>query len=64
MRKTQFTFDEAVDVWLRRFSGQYHHEISAAYVINFVRVSDVLTEKVHIGSKKAAERIWKKQSAA
>jgi hypothetical protein len=64
MRKTQFTFDEAIDVWLRRFSGQYHHEIAAAYVINWGRVSDVLTEQTHIGSKKAAEKIWKKQSAA
>ena len=64
MRKTQFTDDEAVDVWLRRFTGQYHHEIAAAYVINWGRVSDVLTEKTHIGSKRKAEKIWKGRSAA
>ncbi|MCK1480490.1 hypothetical protein IVB27_38600 [Bradyrhizobium sp. 197] len=55
-RKTQFTFDEAIDVWLRRWSGQYHHEIAAAYVINWGRVSDVLKEQTHVGSKQEAAR--------
>ena len=61
MRKTQFTPEEAIDVWLRRFSGQYHHEIAAAYVINWGRVSDVLTEKTHLGSNEAALKIWKQR---
>jgi hypothetical protein len=33
-RKTKFTFEAAVDVWLRRRNGQLIHEIAAAYVIN------------------------------
>lgn len=53
-RKTKFTFEEAVDVWLRRWSGQFHHEIAAAYVINSWRVSDVLNEVTHVGSKEVA----------
>jgi hypothetical protein len=53
-RKTKFTFDEAVDVWLRRWSGQLTHEIAAAYVINPGRVSNVLNEVTHIGSKEVA----------
>jgi hypothetical protein len=53
-RKTKFTFEEAVDVWLRRWSGQFHHEIAAAYVINWGRVSDVLNEVTHVGSKQVA----------
>ena len=53
-RKTKFTFDEAVDVWLRRWSGQLIHEIAAAYVINPGRVSNVLNEVTHIGSKEVA----------
>jgi hypothetical protein len=53
-RKTKFTFDEAVDVWLRRWSGQLTHEIAAAYVINPGRVSNVLKEVTHIGSKEVA----------
>ena len=54
-RKTKFTFEEAVDVWLRHFSGQYKHQIAAAYVINVRAVNHVLKEKTHIGSRQVAE---------
>jgi hypothetical protein len=54
LRKTKFTFDEAVDVWLRSWSGQIQHEIAADYRINAGRVSEVLTEKAHAGSKRVA----------
>jgi len=53
-RKTKFTFDEAVDVWLRSWAGQVQSEIAAAYIINSGRVSDVLNEKTHVGSKQVA----------
>jgi hypothetical protein len=53
-RKTKFTFDEAVDVWLRHWDGQYQHEIAAAYVINMRAVNHVLKERTHVGSKQAA----------
>jgi hypothetical protein len=53
--KTKFTLDEAIDVWLRHFSGQYQHQIAAAYVINVRAVNHVLKEKTHLGSKQAAE---------
>jgi hypothetical protein len=53
-RKTKFTFDEAIDVWLRSWSGQVQHEIAAAYVINSGRVSEVLNEVTHKGSRSAA----------
>ena len=54
-QKTKFTFEEAVDVWLRRFGGQYQHQIAAAYVINVRAVNHVLKEKTHVGSKQLAE---------
>lgn len=54
-RKTKFTFDEAVDVWLRHWDGQYQHEIAAAYVINVRAVNHVLKERTHVGSKQTAE---------
>jgi len=54
VRKTHFTFDEAVDVWLRHWSGLYQHEIAAAYRINAGRVNDVLKGRAHIGSKQVA----------
>jgi hypothetical protein len=55
-RKTKFTFEEAVDVWLRHWAGQFQHEIAAAYVINSGRVSDVFNEVTHVGSGQEAER--------
>lgn len=55
-RKTKFTFDEAVDVWLRRWCGQFQHEIAAAYVINPRAVNQVLKEITHVGSKEEAAR--------
>jgi hypothetical protein len=55
-RKTKFTFEEAVDVWLRRSAGQFQHEIAAAYVINVRAVNQVLKEGTHVGSKEEAAR--------
>jgi hypothetical protein len=55
-RKTKFTFEEAVDVWLRHLAGQFQHEIAAAYVINVRAVNHVLKEVTHVGSKQEAER--------
>jgi hypothetical protein len=42
---TRFTHEQAVDVWMRHFSGQYQHQIAAAYVINVRAVNHVLKEK-------------------
>ena len=53
-RKTKFTFEEAVDVWLRHLAGQFQHEIAAAYVINVRAVNHVLNEKTHVGSRQEA----------
>ena len=61
-RKTKFTFEEAVDVWLRRWSGQYQHQIAAAYVINVRAVNHVLKEKTHVGSKQVAEARFDKSA--
>jgi len=54
LNKTKFTDNEAVDVWLRSWSGQYQHQIAAAYEINVRAVNHVLKEKTHVGSKQVA----------
>lgn len=59
-RKTKLTFDEAVDVWLRYWAGQYRQDIAIEYRINSGRVSEILNEQKHIGSKATAA---KKRSA-
>jgi hypothetical protein len=55
VEKTKFTDEEAVDVWLRYFSGQHQHHIAADYRINAGRVSEILTGKKHPGSRRIAE---------
>jgi hypothetical protein len=60
--KTKFTFEEAVDVWMRHFSGQYQHQIAAAYVINVRAVNHVLKAKSHLGSKQIAEGRFNKSA--
>jgi hypothetical protein len=62
LEKTKFTDEEAVDVWLRHWSGQHQHHIAADYRINAGRVSEILTERKHIGSKKAAEARFNKSA--
>lgn len=53
-RKVNFTFTEAVDVWLRYWSGQLQSEIAADFRINQGRVNEILKEPKHIGSKQVA----------
>ena len=62
LSKTQFTSDEAVDVWLRHWSGQHQHHIAADYRINAGRVSEVLTEKKHVGSRRVAAARFNKSA--
>ena len=63
-RKTTFTFDEAVDVWLRSWSGQLGDDIAHDYRINAGRVSEVLSGTRNPGSRQAASSIRKQQSIA
>jgi hypothetical protein len=62
LRKTKFENDEAVDVWLRHWSGQLGDDIAHDYRINAGRVSDVLNEKTQPGSRQRAAAIWKAQA--
>jgi hypothetical protein len=47
VEKTKFTEEEAVDVWLRHFSGQHQHHIAADYRINAGRVSEIRRVFLH-----------------
>jgi len=50
----RLTFNDAVDIWLRHWAGEYQHTIVARYDVNQSRVNDVLNERLHIGSKAVA----------
>jgi hypothetical protein len=48
------TFDDAVDCWLRYWSGEFQHKIAASYGVNQGRVNEVLKERLHAGSRQIA----------
>jgi predicted XRE-type DNA-binding protein len=50
----KLSFDDAVDIWLRHWAGQFQHDIAAAFGVNQGRVNDVLKERMHVGSKQLA----------
>ncbi|WP_439397666.1 hypothetical protein ACRQ5Q_10975 [Bradyrhizobium sp. PMVTL-01] len=48
------TFDDAVDIWLRHWNGEFQHRIAAHYDVNPGRVNEVLKGSRHVGSREAA----------
>jgi hypothetical protein len=51
----QLTFDDAVQIWLRHWNGEYQHHLAAAFSVNPGRVNDVLKGRKHLGSESAAQ---------
>ena len=47
----RLTFDDAVEVWLRHWRGEFQNRIAAHFDVNSARVNEVLQETKHIGSK-------------
>ncbi len=52
----RLTLEDAVNVWLRHWNGEYQHIIAASYNVSAGRVNDVLKERTHFGSKAAAAK--------
>lgn len=48
------TFEDAVEVWKRHLLGEPQHHIAQAFGVNQGRVSKILKEKLHLGSRRAA----------
>ena len=48
------SFEDAVQVWLRRWLGEYQHDIAASYRVNPARVNDVLKGRLHPSSESVA----------
>lgn len=53
----RLTFDDAVEVWLRLWRGEYQHRIAADFNVNQGRVNDVKMDRLHPGSREAALRL-------
>jgi hypothetical protein len=50
----KLTPDDAVDIWIRSWKGEFQHRIAASYDVNPARVSEVLKERTHVGSQQTA----------
>lgn len=50
----RLTFDDAVLIWRRWWSGEYQHRIAADLDVNPGRVNEVLKERRHVGSREEA----------
>lgn len=50
----KLTFDDAVDIWIRHWRGEFQHRIAAAFDVNPGRVNEVLKGTRHAGSREAA----------
>lgn len=47
----RLTFNDAVEVWRRHFLGEKQHHIAQVFGVNQGRISEILKERRHIGSK-------------
>jgi predicted XRE-type DNA-binding protein len=50
----QLTFDDAVDIWIRHWNGEFQHRIAAALDVNQGRVNEVIKGTRHAGSRETA----------
>ncbi|MBV2187006.1 MAG: hypothetical protein KUL88_20995 [Rhizobium sp.] len=48
------TFDDAVQIWLCHWNGEFQNRIAAHLDVNPGRVNEVLKERKFIGSREAA----------
>ena len=48
------TFEDAVEIWLRSWNGEFQNRIAASFDVNPARVSEVLKERKHVGSREVA----------
>jgi hypothetical protein len=54
LRPYRLAYEDAVNIWLRYWHGEFQHNIAASYSVNPGRVNDVLKERAHDGSKASA----------
>lgn len=59
----RLTFDDAVNIWLRHWAGEYQNRIAASYDVNSARVNEVLKGHRHIGSEDRAREIAARDAA-
>lgn len=53
----RLTFDDAVEVWIRHWHGEFQNRIAAHFDVNPGRVNEVLKGRRHPGSQQIADRM-------
>lgn len=56
----RLSFDDAVEVWIKRWEGWYQHRIAASFDVNSGRINEVLKGQLHQGSYDVAKMIYKR----
>lgn len=54
LKPYRLAYEDAINIWLRYWHGEFQHHIAASYNVNPGRVNEVLKERIHFGSKAAA----------
>lgn len=54
LKPYRLAYEDAINIWLRYWHGEFQHNIAASYGVNPGRVNEVLKERAHHGSKAAA----------
>lgn len=52
--RLSLTFEDAVEVWKRRFLGEQQHDIAGAFGVTQGRINEILKERRHGGSRLVA----------
>lgn len=52
----RLTFDDAIEVWLRYWRGEFQNRIAAFFDVNPGRISDVIKGRMFPGSEEAARQ--------
>lgn len=50
----RLSFDDAVNVWLRYWAGEFQHHIAASFGVNPGRINEVVKRRKHVGSEQVA----------
>lgn len=58
----RLTFDDAVNVWMRVWDGEFQNRIAASYDVNSARIAEVLKETRHPGSRAEAIRRYRRSA--
>jgi hypothetical protein len=59
----KLSFEDAVQIWVRHWNGEFQNRIAASYDVNPGRVNEILKERIHVGSKHIAFSLAAKKAA-